>query len=72
MQAQMDPRELARQIAGAFPGIDSSSVLKEPIIIVSAPRSGSNLLFEQLAGIGGLSFSCSGCLVWLAVFLVLL
>jgi hypothetical protein len=53
MQAQMDPRELARQIAGAFPGIDSSSVLKEPIIIVSAPRSGSNLLFEQLAGIPG-------------------
>jgi hypothetical protein len=48
MQAQMDPQEVARQIAGAFPNIDSSVVLKEPIIIVSAPRSGSNLLFEQL------------------------
>ncbi|RLA29005.1 MAG: zinc chelation protein SecC [Gammaproteobacteria bacterium] len=53
MQAQMDPQALARQIAAAFPNIDSSVVLKEPIIIVSAPRSGSNLLFEQLAGIPG-------------------
>ena len=53
MQAQMNPQELARQIAGAFPNIDSSVVLKVPIIIVSAPRSGSNLLFEQLAGIPG-------------------
>ncbi len=53
MQAQMDPQEVARQIAAAFPNIDSSIVLKEPIIIVSAPRSGSNLLFEQLAGIPG-------------------
>jgi len=49
----MDPRELARQISGTFPDVDSSTVLKEPIIIVSAPRSGSNLLFEQLAGIPG-------------------
>lgn len=53
MQAQMDPRELARQVAGVLPGIASSTVLKEPVIIVSAPRSGSNLLFEQLAGIPG-------------------
>lgn len=53
MQAQMNPRELARQIADAFPDIDSSAVLKEPVIIVSAPRSGSNLLFEQLAGVPG-------------------
>lgn len=53
MQAQMDPREVARRVASAFPDMDSRVALKEPLIIVSAPRSGSNLLFEQLARIPG-------------------
>ncbi len=53
MQAKMDPRELARQISTAFPGLEPGKALQAPIIIVSAPRSGSNLLFEQLAAIPG-------------------
>lgn len=53
MQAKMDPRELARQIGTAFPGLEPGKALQAPIIIVSAPRSGSNLLFEQLAAIPG-------------------
>ncbi len=53
MQAKMDPRELARQIGTTFPCLDPGNVLKNPIIIVSAPRSGSDLLYEQLAAIPG-------------------
>ncbi|RLA30089.1 MAG: zinc chelation protein SecC [Gammaproteobacteria bacterium] len=53
MQVKMDPRQLARQIGAAFPGLEPGKVLQAPIIIVSAPRSGSNLLFEQLAAIPG-------------------
>jgi hypothetical protein len=53
MQAKMDPREVARQISTAFPGLEPGKVLQAPIIIVSAPRSGSNLLFEQLAAVPG-------------------
>ncbi len=49
----MNPRELSRQITASFPDIEPGLVLKEPLIIVSAPRSGSNLLFEQLAAIPG-------------------
>lgn len=49
----MNPRNVSRQITAAFPDVEPRLVLKQPLIIVSAPRSGSNLLFEQLAKIPG-------------------
>lgn len=53
MQAQLDPHEIAARIGNAYPDIDPAAVLRKPLIIVSAPRSGSNLLFEQLSNIPG-------------------
>lgn len=52
-QAQKDLREVARRATSAFSTTDIKAVLKDPVIIVSAPRSGSNLLFEQLARFPG-------------------
>lgn len=53
MQARLDPKELTHRITAAFPALDARRILRTPLIIVSAPRSGSNLLFEQLTKIDG-------------------
>lgn len=43
----------AREHTADFSADEISSVLRSPVIIISAPRSGSNLLFEQLGRIAG-------------------
>lgn len=49
MSKQINPQLLTRRIAAEFPQINAATVLRDQIIVVSAPRSGSTLLFEQLA-----------------------
>lgn len=44
---------LAHAATEQYSPADADSILQDPIIIVSAPRSGSNLLFEQLAKFPG-------------------
>ena len=53
-QAKADLRQAARSATSGFsaPGIEA--ILEDTVIIVSAPRSGSSLLFEQLAQIPGI------------------
>jgi hypothetical protein len=43
----------AEAVSRQFPAEEIKATLQQPIIIVSAPRSGSNLLFEQMTGIAG-------------------
>jgi len=43
----------AEAVAGQFSVEEIKATLQQPIIIVSAPRSGSNLLFEQMTKVAG-------------------
>lgn len=49
MHGAPDPVAVRQAIRHRFPHLDVKSVLRKPLIVVSAPRSGSTLLYEQLA-----------------------
>lgn len=53
MHASVNLIQVARSGTGNFSATDIGSILHEPVIVVSAPRSGSNLLFERLMRIPG-------------------
>lgn len=44
----------ARAVGAAYSRNEIATILQDPVIIVSAPRAGSSLLFEQLARVPGL------------------
>lgn len=50
MSTPFDPDALSSQLKAAYPSVDAERVFRNPVFIVSAPRSGSTLLFEQLSG----------------------
>jgi len=52
--AQEGLRQLAGNASSTYSATDIESLLEAPTIIVSAPRSGSNLLFEQMTACPGI------------------
>jgi hypothetical protein len=54
MRAATDLVQAALAGTAEYSAIEIRSILKAPVIIVSAPRSGSTLLFEQLMRVPGL------------------
>jgi Sulfotransferase family len=53
-QGRPDLLALARTVRAEYADSELASVLREPLVIVSAPRAGSNLLFEQLSRFPGI------------------
>ena len=52
MQRQPDIINAARQATGNLSPADVAGMITDPVILLSAPRSGSTLLYEQLAQLG--------------------